>query len=84
MGPENLDAPWLVCGGGGKLGIPYAFSRISDSVILDFDRAGDAVLESTGFGPGSLRELGESIRLDQGGIAQHSIVNSSRRVGQVA
>jgi hypothetical protein len=72
----------LLCGGG-RLGIPYAFSKISDSVILDLDRAGDAVLTSTGFGPGSLRELGESSRLDQGGIAQLSIVNSSRRVGHM-
>ncbi len=73
----------MLCGGGGRLGIPYAFSKISDSVTLDLDRAGDAALASTGFEPGSLRELGESSRLDQGGIAQLSIVNSSRRVGHM-
>ena len=80
MGFEDLEEPWLPCGGGGRLGIPYAFSKISDSVTLDLDRAGDAALTSTG---GSLRELGESSRLDQGGIAQLSIVDSSGRVGHM-
>ena len=83
MGFEDLEEPWLPCGGGGRLGIPYAFSKISDSVTLDLERAGDAALTSTGFGPGSLRELGESSRLDQGGIAQLSIVDSSGRVGHM-
>jgi hypothetical protein len=64
--------------------MPYAFSRISDSVSLDRDRAGEIALELEGFEfvfeLGSLRELGESSRLDQGGIAQLLIVDGSVRV----
>jgi hypothetical protein len=77
VGPEDLEATWLLCSGGGKLGMPYAFSSRSVSVTLDLERAGDTALASIGFGPGSLRELGESSRLDQGGIAQRSIVDGS-------
>ena len=80
VGFEDLEAPKLECGGGGRLGIPYAFSKISVSVSLDRARAGDGELPSAGFGPGSLREFGESSLLDQGGIAQLSIVNSSSQV----
>ena len=60
--------------------MPYAFSSISDSEILDRVRAGEAETAPTGFGPDSLRELGESSRLGQGGIAQLSIVNRSIEV----
>jgi hypothetical protein len=65
----------LALGGGGKVGMPYAFSSISDSVILNRACAGEPGFVLAGFGPGSLRGLGESSRLDQGGIAQLSIVN---------
>lgn len=49
--------------------MPYAFSRISASDTLGRCRAGDVDGPSAGFGPASLRELGESSLLDQGGIA---------------
>jgi hypothetical protein len=62
--------------------MPYALSNISDSVILDRERRGEAEFEGSGFEfrPDSLRELGESNRLDQGGIAQLSLVYCSLQV----
>ena len=75
MGFEELVARKLALGGGGKVGMPYAFSSISDSVILNRACAEEPGFVLAGFGPGSLRGLGGSSRLDQGGIAQLSIVN---------
>jgi hypothetical protein len=70
VGFEELVARKLTPGGGGKVGMPYAFSSISDSVILNRACAAEPGFVLAGFGPGSLRGLGGSSRLDQGGIAQ--------------
>jgi hypothetical protein len=75
VGFEELVARKLALGGGGKVGMLYAFSSISDSVILNRACAGEPGFVLAGFGPGSLRGLGESSLLDQGGIAQLWIVN---------
>jgi hypothetical protein len=53
----------------------YAFSRISDSVILNRVCAGEPGFVRTESGPDSFLGLGESSRLGQGGIAQLSMVN---------
>ena len=81
VGFEELAAPKLVCGGAGRLGMPYAFSKISDSVILDRALAGEAELAMAEVGVGSLRELGESRRLDQGGMADLSTVDCGQCIG---
>ncbi len=82
-GLEELEAPKLACGGGGKLGMPYAFSSMSVSVSLERARAGDIVLLLTGLVPASLRELPESSRLDQGGIAQMASDDYSLQVANM-
>jgi hypothetical protein len=50
--------------------MPYALSIMSASVTRGRGPAGDLELPGTAFGLASLRELGESRRLDHGGIAK--------------
>lgn len=59
--------------------MPYAFSRISDSVILDLVCAGEMAFAVFEFEeePASARVLGESNRFDHGGIARLLIADCS-------
>ncbi len=50
--------------------MPYAFSRISASEILGRGLPGEADVPPGGVGTPSLRVLGESNLLDQGGIVK--------------
>lgn len=80
VGFELFEAPWLECDGGGKLGMPYAFSRMSASEILGRGLAGEADVPLAEFDAASLCVLGESNLLDQGGIAKLWIVSRSIQV----